>query len=177
MFFSGVNKERFKLRIASRHPEYDFCILERVKGYSAHHAHLPVYNGRVKELVGREMVLASFRIGIEEDASSGRSQLGFTKARVVTLSEHNRHIFYSCPTFAGDSGAALLLMEGQLVGIHQESVNPLRERLDRKRLIEGKIEAAENSVDVVIQRGISQGCVGLLAHTFTTALRVEEPAL
>ena len=85
----------------------------------------------------------------------------------IKVSPHDHHLFYSCPTFRGDSGAALLLKDGQLVGLHTEVVNSLRERSDRERVVDGLSEV-EESLDAVVSGGLGQGCVAVLASVFAT---------
>lgn len=93
-------------------------------------------------------------------------RLGFTKATTIVLSEHERHLFYHCPTFAGDSGAALIVENGRLVGIHQEGINQLRARLEREE-VEDRLKEVEGSVDQILRGGLSQGSMALLVHTFS----------
>ncbi|OQR88993.1 CRN domain-containing protein-containing protein [Thraustotheca clavata] len=52
-------------------------------------------------LHGNDLVLASFQLGIQNN-------LGLTKAFCNTVSKE--HAMYLCPTFAGDSGAAIVLL-------------------------------------------------------------------
>ncbi len=81
---------------------------------------------------------------------------------------HEHHLFYACPAFRGDSGAALLLNKGRLVGLHVEVVNALRERLDRQKVVD-KLTEVEESLDAVISGlGLRQGCVAVLAKVFAT---------
>ena len=95
-------------------------------------------------------------------------RLGFAPAMSIMTSPHEHHLFYACPAFCGDSGAALLLKKGRLVGLHVEVVNALRERLDRKKVVD-KLTEVEESLDAVVSGlGLRQGCVAVLATVFAT---------
>jgi hypothetical protein len=73
---------------------------------------------------------------------------------------------FSCPTYAGDSGAALIMKDGCLVGIHQETINALREEMERKKVIKDRLTDVEESLDNIARSGLAQGCSGLLVHGF-----------
>ncbi|EEY68342.1 uncharacterized protein PITG_04781 [Phytophthora infestans T30-4] len=65
-----------------------------------------------------------------------------------------------------DSGAALLIKDGFLVGIHLETINALREEMDRKKTVKDRLNDVEESLDNIARSGLAQGCSGLLAHEF-----------
>ena len=120
-----------------------------------------------ESLSGADLVLAGFRIGIEEYTQMLRRRLGFTKAVGITASLHGRHLFYDCPTYAGDSGAAVILRDGRLVSIHQETVNAFRERIEHAKVVrEARLSEVEQSIDAVLSGGLSQGCCALMSHAF-----------
>lgn len=150
------------MTVSARDTEMDYAILQS----STDHAYLPVYDDPPEQLVGADLVLAGYRIGIEEYAPMLSRRLGFTKADTITISNHNNHLFFRCTTFAGDSGAALILMDGCLVGIHQEAVNALRERLQHAKLVKDRLSEVELSIDAVVNGGIAQGCCALLSSVF-----------
>ncbi|KAL0052530.1 hypothetical protein WJX82_003467 [Trebouxia sp. C0006] len=154
--------EELTMTVSARDTEMDYAILQS----STDHAYLPVYDDPPEQLVGADLVLAGYCIGIEEYAPMFSRRLGFTKADTITLSNHNNHLFFRCTTFAGDSGAALILMDGCLVGIHQEAVNALRERLQHAKLVKDMLSEVELSIDAVVNRGVAQGCCALLSSVF-----------
>ena len=69
------------------------------------------------------------------------------------LSPLQRHLLYSCTTWAGDSGGALLMHadDGRLVGIHLEFVNALREELERKTVVEDRLTNVEESLKELVK--------------------------
>ena len=141
----------------------DYAILQS----NTNHAYLPVYVDPPKRLLGADLVLARYRIGIEEYAPIFSRRLGFTKADTITLSNHNTHLFFCCTTFAGHSGAALILKDGCVVGIHQDAVNALREQLQHAKLVKDRLTEAEKSIDAIVNGGVAQGCCALLSSVFT----------
>ncbi|KAF4149800.1 Trypsin-like peptidase domain [Phytophthora infestans] len=153
------------VEVGARSSQLDFAILKSSKTRSFF---IPPWNGRPDELRGRyDLVLASYRFGIDEYQDVFKNQLGFAPVAGISISAHRRHIMYSCPTYAGDSGAALLLKDGFLVGIHLETINALREEMDSKKTIKDRLNDVEESLDNIARSGLAQGCsFGLLAHEF-----------
>jgi hypothetical protein len=156
------------VQIVARNSELDFAILKS----SIPRAFIPPWTGDPVELRGSwNLVLASFRIGIDEYQPMFQKELGFCPVNCITLSHSRRHLFYSCPTFAGDSGAALIIEDGCLVGIHLETINALREQIERKKLIKDRLSDVEDSLDNLLAAGLAQGCSALLAHQFVDAVK------
>ena len=147
--------------LAKRRAELDFAILEAAED----HPFTALTDS--SNLRGTQLVLASFRIGIAEYAPMFDRRLGFCPASGVTTSPHGHHLFYICTTFAGDSGAALLLKDGKLVGIHLEIANAARERLERMKTdLSGRLGQVEESLDALVSGGFGQGAVAILGNAF-----------
>lgn len=116
---------------------------------------------------GATLALCAFQLAIEEDLPEFSGGLGVMSATGVRLSPHARHLLYSCTTYAGDSGAALLMHDAQLVGIHLEFVNALRESLERTGSVDERLSSVEGSLADLVA-GAGQGTsVALLASQFT----------
>jgi hypothetical protein len=151
------------IEVVARNSELDFAILKS----SEPRAFIAPWSGSPDDLESRaDLVLASFRLGIDEYQAPCRGKLGFAPAACIAISRHKRHIVFSCPTYAGDSGAALIMKDGCLVGIHQETINALREEMERKKVIKERLNDVEESLDNIARSGLSQGCSGLLVHEF-----------
>ena len=147
--------------LAKRRGELDFAILEAAMD----HPFIALTDSN--NLRGRHLVLASFRIGIAEYAPMFERRLGFCPASGVTTSPHGHHLFYICTTFAGDSGAALLLKDGKLVGLHVEIANVARERLESMKTdLKGRLGQVEESLDAIVSGGFGQGAVAVLGNAF-----------
>lgn len=85
--------------------------------------------------------------------------IGVFKGEIAKL--YPRHFVYQCPSFAGDSGGAIVLRDGRAVGIHQETVIQARERIKQADLdVDARLESVEASVDELI-RSLSSGSIGL----------------
>ena len=152
--------EQLTMAVSARDAEMDYAILQS----STDHAYLPVCADPSEQLVGTDLVLAGYRIGIEKYVPIFSRKLGFTKADAITLSNH--HLLFRCTTFAGDSGAAFILKDGCLVGIHQEAVNALRERLQHAKVVKDRLSEVEQSIDALVSGGTAQGCCALLSSAF-----------
>ena len=112
---------------------------------------------------GTTLALCAFQTAIQEHAPEFGCRMGVMPATAVRVSPHERHLLYACATYAGDSGGALLMHDGQLVGIHLEFVNVLRENLARKVDMTERLTDVEESLDELMT-GAGQGtCVALLA--------------
>jgi hypothetical protein len=156
----------FRLRVVLRDEALDVAVLVCDSAY-VHQHYLTPYRGPLNSLAGETMVLAAFQLGLVRavphmfDAS-----LGVMPASAVRISATKRHLAYSSSIFDGDCGGALLLYNGQLVGIHVVLVSALREVLQRKLVIEERLSSVDESLNALI-RGMSDGCVAVLASQFT----------
>ncbi|KAH9082756.1 hypothetical protein LEN26_021209 [Aphanomyces euteiches] len=157
------NDEREVVEVVARNSELNFAILKA----SGPRSFIAPWNGSPEALESRyDLVLASFRLGIVEYQA-----LGFAPAACIAISHHKRHIMYACPAYAGDSGAALILKDGFLVGIHLETINALREEIERKKVIKDRLNDVEQSQDMIVRSGLAQGCLGILVHEFKSVVR------
>ncbi|KAL0029834.1 hypothetical protein WJX77_002744 [Trebouxia sp. C0004] len=87
-----------------------------------------------------------------------------------TMDEDNGvgvEIFFSRATRTADNGSALILKDGRLVGIQQEAINALREKLQHAKLVKDRLTEAEKSIDAIVNGGVAQGCCALLASVFS----------
>jgi hypothetical protein len=159
----ALKEEMADVIVVAHNSELDFAILKSSKPRSF----IAPWNGSTDDLESRwDLVLASFRLGIDENQEPFKGKLGFAPAACIAISSHRRHIMFSCPMYTGDSGAALILKDECLVGIHQETINALREEMDRKKLIKDRLNDVEESLDNIARSGLAQGCSGLLVHVF-----------
>jgi hypothetical protein len=153
-----------QLRVVYRDTNLDFAILQ-----SNHpRPFIMPWTGNPVNLRGCNLVLASFRIGIDPYQPMYQSEVAFFPASAGALSSDQSHLLYWCATFAGDSGAALIMRGKYLVGIHEEVLNALPEqvksgntRSSKKR----KIDFAR----AVTAGGLAQACSALLVHSFVDA--------
>jgi hypothetical protein len=71
-------------------------------------------------------------------------------------------MLYQSTSWAGDSGASLLLFDGQLVGIHLGIVNDLQRLKEQASTVRNRLDELASSVNSLIE-GSSTGCLALLA--------------
>ena len=161
---SGAPAEGFRLRVVSRDDELDLAVLE-CEGSYVHQHFLSPMEGSPDRLVGESMALCAFQLALREDLPEFDASLGVMPAVGIKVSSAARHVVYSCSAWGGDSGGALLLHDGELVGIHLALVNALHETLDRKLDVEERLDSVEASLNELV-RGVSNGCVALLASQF-----------
>ena len=153
-----------QLRVVYRDTNLDFAILQS----NHQRPFVKPWTGNPVNLRGCNLVLASFRIGIDPYQSMYQNEVSFLPASGGALSRDQSHLLYWCATFAGDSGAALIMKGKYLVGIHEEVLNALPEqaesgntRSSKKR----KIDFAR----AVTAGGLAQACSALLVHSFVDA--------
>ncbi|POM81748.1 CRN domain containing hypothetical protein-containing protein [Phytophthora palmivora] len=82
-----------------------------------------------------------------------------TRSDFTGFMHHHLHFIYSCPTYTGDSGTALVLKDGFLIGIHLETITVLREQIERKTIIKDRLTDVKGSRQ-------AQDCSALLVHEF-----------
>jgi hypothetical protein len=124
--------------------------------------------------VGGNVVLAGFQIGIHEEIKDTFNlRLGVNATNIISCSAH--HLLYSTTSFEGDSGSALALRNGKVVGIHQETVNQHKRRTSIDTP-EDRLKAVEDSVDSLI-RSASEGQIGLQAVAIRTFLEQHNVSL
>ena len=83
------------------------------------------------------------------------------------IQKGQRHFLHDCPAFGGDSGGAIVISRGQVVGIHLESVNEFQKTLDMNAL---ELASVADSVEDLIHSHHS-GSVAL----FPSAMKPEQP--
>lgn len=144
---------------------FDVCVLARHGGEP-----FSVFlNPSLESLVpGKECILAAFQIGLQEDLNDLDTQHSVGIFRGNISKAHPRHFVYDCPTFAGDSGGAIIFYNGNAFGVHVETVNQARERRRLQSLEDNKstknivahLEEVEASVDSLIS-SLSSGALGI----------------
>jgi hypothetical protein len=119
--------------------------------------------------LGDECILVAYQLRLHDELeelgkepSVGVFQGAITKA-------HERHFVYSAPSFAGDSGGAIILRGGQPSGMHIMTVNQALElqrlrSLDEDEATTGDIVRHVNSVEKSVAsliESLSSGALGL----------------
>jgi hypothetical protein len=158
-------KPKLKMRIMEVDTSLDIAVLSRVSGSGILH-HLSLAESI--PALGSQFIVASYNIGIMEELVEFKLSLGVAQGNVVKVSDN--HFVYQSMTHGGDSGAALTLNGGKVIGMHLSGVNEARERLQMNEpSADERIREVESSIDGLIQ-GTSHGCVGLLSHVIISKL-------
>lgn len=163
--YATCNDQSITLTVQKRVSEFDYALLR----YDGEHAFLPVHRGNATSLVSSKVALCGFQIGLDEELQELHGfddTLGVLDAAVVRVSNLQHHLVLSSGTWSVDSGAAVVLHNGDLLGIHLAGVNAIREELERREIIpEQPLTALEESLAAAAQ-SVSSGCIALHARVF-----------
>lgn len=80
----------------------------------------------------------------------------------MRFSQHGHYMLYQCSSWSGDSGCAIVLQDGLLVGLHTDGVNQAKEMLDRKKSVDERLTDLEGSVESLIKSTASGGIATVL---------------
>ena len=128
---------------------------------------------------GDECILVAYQLGLHHELEElGKEpSVGVFKGEITKA--HERHFVYSAPSFAGDSGGAIILRGGQASGMHIMTVNQALElqrlqSLDEDEATTGDIvqhvKSVEKSVASLIE-SLSSGALGLSISSVMAAHR------
>lgn len=113
-----------------------------------------------------------FQIGekVENWKGSGRSlDIDFGVCEAVVLKFARHHLLFKNQVFGGESGTALALHDGLVIGLHQAGLNEAKERQRKKTDGDDPLTEAESSVASVV-KWFTQGHVGVLSSTLLSIL-------
>ena len=156
------------LQVVKRVKQLDYAKLScEVK-----HDFLESYEGDPASLIRAQLALCTFSVGTAEDsdddelAENFADGIGVMPASGVKLSKDNRFLVYTSTMWAGDSGGALVMHDGKLVGLHLDGVNHLKELMKHESAdLPTHVGQLDASVKDVI-RSVAKGCVAVLASSF-----------
>lgn len=126
---------------------------------------------------GISCVLVAFQIGLHNDLKDLDDKLSVGVFPASIAKAHDRHFVYLAPSFAGDSGGAIILQNGTAIGIHIETVNQARERLrvdslqddaQTEDIIISHLKDVEASVDSLTS-ALSSGALGISVSSIMAA--------
>ena len=128
---------------------------------------MDVWNGNPSELPGESLALCTYTLDAEKQLDRRFAQgLVVEPACAVKLSNDHDYLLYTSKIWPRDSRGALLVCEGQLVGIDTEGIKQVQE-LQRSDVddINGRLKRLESFVSKAI-RGRATYCVAVLATAF-----------
>lgn len=125
---------------------------------------------------GDEVILVAYQIGIHEELKELGKEPSIGVFRAAVAKAHDRHFAYSAPSFAGDSGGAIIFRGGQATGMHIMTVN---QALELKRIgsldehattgeVEAHVDSVEQSVNSIIE-SLSSGALAISVSAIMAA--------
>lgn len=155
-------RETLELVVVHRCSASDFALLQAIHEQPAC---LAPYTGLTEHLLARNVALCCYQLEIApelEPTFGTEPSLGTMRGTVVKLSPHQNHLIVQSDSWPGDSGAAVIVSDGQLVGILTEGVNSLRDKIERLSTVEERLNEVELSV-AQAARSVASGCI-VLSH-------------
>ena len=111
------------MEIGTSSKKYDYALLHcSVDTHSDHLMVRQLQSSSTDELIGALLTLCPFQAGIQNELVDFRQgthlEIGLMPAYGCKLSNKRHHLLYDVRSWNGDSGAALVLFEGEVVGMH-----------------------------------------------------------
>jgi len=104
--------------------------------------------------LGIHCVLVAFQLGLRAEIVDLDPDYGVGVMAGNVVRVHPQHISYSCPSFSGDSGGAVVLGDGGIFAIHLFTANQWRERQNTTAVSDdAHLEDMAESVDSLIRGG------------------------
>ena len=149
-----------RLLISAVDSRLDYCILNTVPGEAPLPNFLEISIAPLKP--GKQCILAAFQIGLLNDLKDLNPNLSVGVFTGVISKLYPHHFVYQCPSFAGVGGGGVVLKDGRVIGIHQETVIQARERIQHRANLDedSRLESVEASVDELL-RSLSSASIGL----------------
>lgn len=163
--FFPASRQQLWLEVMVKNTELDYAVLGAAED-TLFSTYPPLYSGSSSSLVGKQLAMCAFQLGVHDELSEwSSSSVGVMPATGVKLSRQEHHLLYTADTWPGDSGGALVVYSGELIGLHVCGVNALKERFEQMRSLDERITAVEESLESAA-RLIASGCIALLASAF-----------
>ena len=162
-----TTKATIPVLIRDRNTPYNYALLEC--GADVQRDHL-VLASPSERLMGRALTLCAFQIGLRKNwpewGKDADIDMGLLQARGCKLSKQKHHLLYYVSSLPGDSGCALVLYDGKVVGMHLAAANTLVDNLDRAKELDAQMNEVAESI-ASFAASTSQLGIFLLCHAFT----------
>ena len=131
---------------------------------------------------GDQCILVAYQIGIHQELPELGKEPSVGVFQGAVIKGHDRHFVYSAPSFAGDSGGAIILRGGLAVGMHTMTVNQAKElrklkELDVETAISGDIvqhvHSVEESVASLVE-SLNSGSLGISVSYIMAAYQSDQ---
>ena len=123
----SANK-RYNLQVVKLDEHLDYCILEIIGDHTFTEWLETDVSPNLK--LTTPVFLASYQIGIQKQLDDYNMGVSLGIANGIILRRSNRHMVHSCAAFKGDSGGAIVISNGKVIGLHVASVTEAQHMLD-----------------------------------------------
>ena len=169
-----ASRARVEMRVTKRSKEYDYAVLECEIERHPDHLRVRTFTGEegsssaeddLEDLRGAPLVLCAFQSGVQAELPESQQDFGLMPAYGCKLSAQRHHLLYDVRSWCGDSGPALVMYEGEVVGMHMNAANTLLEKHDRDKTIDEQLADVAESLAAAAS-STAQVSVALLCHVF-----------
>lgn len=139
----SANKH-YNLQVVKLDERLDYCILEII----GDHTFTEWLETDVSPNLGltTPLFLASYQIGIQDHLDDYNMGVSLGIANGIIVRKTKRHIVHSCAAFKGDSGGAIVISNGKVIGLHIASVNEAKHLLDLTPIDFGSVADSLNQL-------------------------------
>lgn len=158
------------MEIGTRSKKYDYALLHCSVDKHSDHLNVRRLRGNLMdETMGAPLSLCVFQTGMQNELVHFRQgihlEIGLMPAYGCRLSDKPHHLLYDVRSWAGDAGTAVVLFDGEVVGMHVEVADALMEQLDRDQLSDHQMQDVAESLAAAAANTPQSG-VALLCHVF-----------
>ena len=159
---------QFKLLAYDKEADYAQLVLQSVSPSDFRHTYLPLRSELPR--ITTRCHLLTYSLGIRADMLPLDQSYSMGIFPAAITREHPRHFLFNSTAWCGDSGAALILADGMVVGMHLESVNHYREfHRQQEADIDARLNDVEESI-LALTAGSANGFIGLKASVLSALL-------
>lgn len=163
-------EKSLQMEIGTCSKKYDYALLHCSVDRHSDHLNVRRLRGNLMaELIGAPLTLFVFQTGMQNELVHFRQgthlKIGLMPAYGRKLSDKRLHLLYDMRSWAGDSGTAVVLFEGEVVGMHVEVADVLMEQLGRDQLSDHQMQDVAESLAAAAANTPQSG-VALLCHVF-----------
>ena len=138
------DNKRYNLQVVKLDQHLGYCILELI-GDSTLSEWLETDVSPNLRLT-TPVFLAAYQIGIQQHLETYNMGVSLGIANGIIMRRSNRHMLHSCSAFKGDSGGAIVISNGKVIGLHVASVNEAKKLLDLNEIDFGSVADSINQL-------------------------------
>lgn len=158
---------QMRLRVLKRDAELDFAVLTSERRDAP--AFLEPYSGDLEDLSGQKITLCELQPALDEVLPGESYQVGYLPVIWSRLTRSHRQLLYDSNSRSSHPGGALVSFDGKVVGMHQETLNRVREFCRQEEITAAKFRGLASSLGLVLNRNsLLPGSIALLAHVFAS---------